>query len=75
MRKDTGKRFTIGYSEIKITPRLFCPSLDLHYLRNRFLQHMKFIGKLTVFFFASLLPLVCLVADEKKEVYKIRKFN
>ena len=33
MRKDTGKRFTIGCSEIKITPRLFCPSLDLHYLR------------------------------------------
>ncbi len=33
MRKDTGKRFTIGCSEIKITPSLFCPSLDLHYLR------------------------------------------
>ena len=33
MRKDTGKRFTIGCSEIKITPCLFCPSLDLHYLR------------------------------------------
>lgn len=62
-------------SEFKITPRLFCPSFDLHYLRNRFMWHMKMTGKLTIFLFACLLSLVCLAADEKKEVYKIRKFN
>ena len=58
-------------SEFKITPCLFCPSLDLHYLRNRFMWHMKMTGKLTIFLFACLLSLVCLAADEKRGDFSI----